>query len=98
MILNITNDVIELNILALKQRSHRRWSSIVSGTLDFNEFLSLLLVYRQTDGFSHKDASVGQGVTEATVAYLGNHDLWFVARFVSVLPLVAFSQNHSQLQ
>ena len=26
-----------------------------SQTLDFNEFLSLLLVYRQTDGFSHKD-------------------------------------------
>lgn len=26
-----------------------------SGTLDFNEFLSLLLVYRQTDGFSHKE-------------------------------------------
>lgn len=27
-----------------------------SGTLDFNEFLSLLLVYRQTDGFSHKES------------------------------------------
>ncbi|CAK9011485.1 unnamed protein product [Durusdinium trenchii] len=26
-----------------------------SGTLDFNEFISLLLVYRQTDGFSHKE-------------------------------------------
>ena len=26
-----------------------------TGTLDFNEFLSLLLVYRQTDGFSHKE-------------------------------------------
>jgi len=26
-----------------------------SQTLDFNEFLSLLLVYRQTDGFSHKE-------------------------------------------
>jgi hypothetical protein len=26
------------------------------GTLDFNEFLSLLLVYRQTDGFSHKES------------------------------------------
>ncbi|CAJ1390078.1 unnamed protein product [Effrenium voratum] len=27
----------------------------LSGTLDFNEFLSLLLVYSQTDGFSHKE-------------------------------------------
>lgn len=27
----------------------------LAGTLDFNEFISLLIVYRQTDGFSHKE-------------------------------------------
>ena len=57
------NDVIEPNIL-VEAEMHRRWSCIASGTLDFNEFLSLLLVYRQTDGFSHKDRIGCQGVQD----------------------------------